>query len=80
MSDVFYLDTEDGSVSCHVLTTLYSLVYHHHYLVYEMENSKDEVYVSIYEPGEEIRELIDVEGKELDDLVSFLESDYGEEL
>ena len=76
MSDVFYLDTDDGSIVCHVIMTLYSKEYDHHYLVYEMENNADdEIYVSIYQPGEEIKELLDVKGEELDKVIEILESE-----
>lgn len=81
MSDVFYLDMPGETLECHVITTLYSKVYDHHYLVYEMENSKeDEIFVSIYEPGDELKELCDVEGKELEDLLEILESNLGDDV
>ena len=75
MSDVFYLDTDEGSVVCHVMTTLYSEVYKHHYLVYEMESVKDEIFVSIFNREDGINELLDVEGKELEYVIAMLESD-----
>ena len=76
MPDIFYLDTDEGSFLCHVITTLYLKEYDHHYLVYDMdEKHKDSVFVSIYQPGEEIKELLDVEGEELEKVIQILESE-----
>ena len=75
MSDTFYIDSENGSEKCRVITTLYSKEYNHHYLVYEFVDQKsDDLYVSIFYPEEEILELFDVEGKELDDVIAVLEN------
>ena len=54
MEDTFFLDTNEGSIECRVITNLYSEKRKKHYLVYEYVDEKnDDLYVSSYDPEDE---------------------------
>ena len=75
VSDLFYLDTDEGSIGCHVITTRYLDEYQHHYLIYEMDGKPEEVFVSIYQPDDDMKVLLDVQEKELESVIQTLESE-----
>ncbi|MBR1679406.1 MAG: DUF1292 domain-containing protein [Bacilli bacterium] len=82
MPEKFYLDTDEGSEECKIITSLYSEKRKKHYLIYQpVEKKTEEIYVSIYDPDsdEEDYELIDVvDEDELEEVASLLEEFYDE--
>lgn len=73
MEDTFFLDTDNGSVECRVITNLYSDKTKKHYLVYEYVKSDDNLYVSSYDPDDESNTLNDVSEDELDEVMNLFE-------
>lgn len=61
----FYLDTENGSVKCHIITEVYDEETKKYYLIYEAEDDLDNCYVSSIVPGN-LQELNDVTSEELE--------------
>ncbi len=76
MEDTFFLDTNEGSIECRVITNLYSEKRKKHYLVYEYVDEKnDDLYVSSYDPEDETNTLNDVsDSDELREVTELFES------
>lgn len=54
MPETFFLDTENGSQECRIITSLYSETRKKHYLIYEyIDGPQEEIYVSSYNPDDE---------------------------
>ncbi len=75
MPEEFYIDTEDGSKKCRIITSLYSEKRKHHYLIYEyIDEPSENIFVSIYNPDSETdNELEDVLGEELEEVKVLLD-------
>ena len=73
MEDTFFLDTDNGSIECRVITNLFSEKTKKHYLVYEYVNSDDNLYVSSYDPDDESNTLNDVDEDELKEVIKLFE-------
>lgn len=73
--DRFYLDTEEGSIECQIITNIYSEERKKHYLIYEyVENESQYIYVSSYNPEDKEGNLNDVTNEqELEEITKFLE-------
>jgi len=77
LEETFFLDTENGSRECQIITSMYSETRKKYYLIYEyVDSDTDEVFVSSYEPNDEEGTLNDVtdEGA-LEEIAEFLK-DY----
>ena len=72
--DVFFLDTEEGSQECKIITTIYSESRKKYYVIYEYVNNKgDEIFASSYDPSDEDGILYDItDEKELKEIETFL--------
>jgi len=75
IEETFFLDTEEGSKECKIITSMYSETRKKYYLIYEyVENKEEEIFVSSYEPNEEDGTLNDItDEKELEEITKFLE-------
>lgn len=73
--DRFYLDTEEGSIECQIITNIYSEERKKHYLIYEyVENESQYIYISSYNPEDKEGNLNDVTNEqELEEITKFLE-------
>jgi len=61
IEETFFLDTEEGSKECKIITSMYSETRKKYYLIYEyVENKEEEIFVSSYEPNEEDGTLNDI--------------------
>lgn len=78
--ETFYLETEEGSKECKIITSMYSETRKKYYLIYEyVESDTEEIYVSSYEPDKEDGILKDIEDEqELQEITKFLEEFEGE--
>lgn len=78
--ETFFLDTDDGSKECTVITTMYSESRKKYYVIYEYtDNENEDVFVSSYEPTDENGVLQDITDElELKEIESFL-NEYGDE-
>ena len=77
MQDTFYLETDEGTVECAVITTLFDEERKKNYVVYEYVNTKSEdIYVSSYDLDDETHTLEDVSEEEIKEIAALLESDY----
>ncbi len=77
MKDTFFLDTEDGSQECRIITSLYSEDTNTHYLIYEaVDNSLGEIFVSSYDPNDETNTLYDVTEEQLKEVEELLGEDF----
>jgi len=78
--ETFFLETEEGSKECKIITSMYSETRKKYYLIYEyVEKLTDEIYVSSYEPDAEDGVLNDItDEKELEEITKFLEEFEGE--
>jgi len=73
-NDTFFIDTEEESVLCRVITTMYQEKRKKYYVIYEYVDSNEEVYVSSYDPNGEDDLLKDIEDEEeLKEIISFFE-------
>lgn len=79
-ANTFYLDTDEGTITCQIIADLYSEKYNKNYLVYEqVDNKSDELYVSSYQPDGKTDELKDVsDANEIEEVAKLLEEYYGE--
>ncbi len=76
--DTFYLDEDGKTITCHIITTMFSEIRKKHYVIYETDENNDEIYVSSFDPTGEEGELFDiVDEEELNEIKNFLE-DYGD--
>jgi len=77
LEETFFLDTEDGSQECKVITSIYSETRKKYYLIYEpVLNTSEDVFVSSYQPDDENGTLEDVTNEEeMQEIMSFLQ-DY----
>ncbi len=75
IEETFFLDAEEGSKECKIITSMYSETRKKYYLIYEyVENKEEEIFVSSYEPNEEDGTLNDItDEKELEEITKFLE-------
>ena len=82
MPEKFFLDTEEGSEECKIITSLYSSKRKKHYLIYQpVEKKTEDIFVSEYDPDSEDEEydLIEVvDEEELDEVAQLLEEFYDE--
>ena len=82
MPEKFFLDTEEGSEECKIITSLYSEKRKKHYLIYQpVEKKTEDIFVSEYNPDsdEEEYNLIEVvDEEELDEVAQLLEEFYDE--
>ena len=82
MPENFFLDTEEGTQECKIITSLYSETRKKHYLIYQpIEAVNDDIYVSAYDPDseEDEYELEDVKDEEeIEEVASLLEAFYDE--
>ncbi len=77
--ETFFLDTEDDSKECRVITTLYSEERKKYYIIYEYVEENEEIYVSSYDPNDVSLELHDItDERELESIAKFLD-DYEDE-
>ena len=52
MPETFFLDTENGSQECRIITSLYSETRKKHYLIYEyIDGPQEETYISSCGPS-----------------------------
>ena len=80
MNNTFFLDTDEGSIECKIITSLYSEKYKQFYLVYEETDKIDgDVFVSKYDPKDEENNLFDVSEKELKEVMTLLEDEFADE-
>ena len=82
MPEKFFLDTEDGSIECKIITSLYSEKRKKHYLIYQPEEqTNDDIFVSSYDPDidDEEYDLNDVnDEEEIEEVARLLEEFYDE--
>ena len=82
MPEKFFLDTQEGSEECRIITSLYSEKRKKHYLIYQpVEKKTEDIYVSEYNPDSEEEEydLIEVvDEEELEEVAKLLEEFYDE--
>ena len=82
MPEKFFLDTENGSEECRIITSLYSEKRKKHYLIYQpIDKPTDDIFVSSFDPDSEEDEydLLDVsDDEELEEVAQLLEEFYDE--
>lgn len=82
MPENFFLDTDEGSEECRIITSLYSKTRQKHYLIYQpLNHETEEFYVSTYNPDldEDEYDLKSVtEEEELEEVAKLLQEFYDE--
>lgn len=76
--ETFFLDTEDGSEECRIITSIFSESRNKYYLVYEYVRPSEELFVSSYNPNDESGTLEDVNEEELEEVSKYLTEMIGE--
>ena len=72
--ETFTINENGKELTCTILTNIYSETRDKYYVVYEVEDDDDNIYVSSYDPLDEIGSLEDVtDEEELEELKKTLE-------
>ena len=81
--ETFILETENGTITCEIIDTLYVTAYQKNYLVYT-DNSKDQngelnIFISSFNPEDKNYELKDItDENELKDISNIIEEMWNE--
>lgn len=81
--ETFILETEDGSITCEIIESIYVNEYKKNYVVYT-DNTKDEngelnVFISSYDPQNDKYELEDInDQKELEKVANIIDELWSE--